>query len=77
MVGAIAAPTIALSNTQERPMQQVIVAVRRLVRHEEGQDLLEYGLLITLIALVAMGAVGTLGQTIYDMFWVKIGAATF
>jgi Flp pilus assembly pilin Flp len=77
MVGAASLPPSLFSNTQEHPMQQVIVAVRRLVRHEEGQDLLEYGLLITLIALVAMGAVGTLGQTVYDMFWVKIGAATF
>lgn len=58
-------------------MQQVIVAVRRLVRHEEGQDLLEYGLLVVLIALAAMAVMSTLGQTVYNTFWVKIGAASF
>jgi Flp pilus assembly pilin Flp len=43
------------------------------LRHEEdGQDLLEYGLLAALIALVALGAVRTLGQTIYNVFWSAI-----
>jgi Flp pilus assembly pilin Flp len=42
---------------------------------EEGQDLLEYGLLAALIALVALGAVTALGQTIYAVFWNVIQAA--
>ena len=42
---------------------------------EEGQDLLEYGLLAALIAIVALGAVATLGQTIYSVFWQTIEAA--
>ncbi len=58
-------------------MQHVMTAVNRLVRRDEGQDLLEYGLLAALIALVAIGAVTTLGQTIYDTFWAKIGASSF
>ena len=41
---------------------------------EEGQDLLEYGLLIALIAVVALGAVTTVGQTIYNVFWKAIPA---
>ena len=44
----------------------------RLRRCEEGQDLLEYGLLVALIALFAMGAVSTLGQTINTFFWQSI-----
>jgi Flp pilus assembly pilin Flp len=43
------------------------------LRHEEdGQDLLEYGLLAALIALVALGAISTLGQTIHTVFWSAI-----
>jgi Flp pilus assembly pilin Flp len=42
---------------------------------EDGQDLLEYGLLIALIALVAIGAVATVGQTISTVFWDVIAAA--
>jgi Flp pilus assembly pilin Flp len=42
---------------------------------EEGQDLIEYGLLAALIAIVAIGAVTTLGQTIYTVFWKTIQAA--
>jgi pilus assembly protein Flp/PilA len=53
-------------------MQQVIAVVGRLVRRDEGQDLLEYGLLAVLIAIVAIGAVSTLGNTIYTLFWNNI-----
>ena len=58
--------------TGAAPMQQVLVAIRRLVRHDEGQDLLEYGLLAVLIAILAIGAVTALGQTITSVFWNNI-----
>jgi Flp pilus assembly pilin Flp len=44
----------------------------RFRRPEEGQDLLEYGLLMAMIAIIAMGAVATLGQTITSVFWTAI-----
>jgi Flp pilus assembly pilin Flp len=54
-----------------------VAALKRLVnarlRHEEeGQDLLEYGMLVALIALVAIGTVGTLGNIIDTIFWQTI-----
>jgi Flp pilus assembly pilin Flp len=51
------------------------IANRKLSRSEQGQDLLEYGLLAALIALVALGAVSSLGQTIYTVFWQTIQGA--
>jgi Flp pilus assembly pilin Flp len=48
------------------------MSIKRLRKSEEGQDLLEYGLLCALIALFALGAVSTVGQTIRDVFWVDI-----
>jgi Flp pilus assembly pilin Flp len=45
------------------------IANEKFPTAEEGQDLLEYGLLAALIAIVAVGAVSTLGQTIYNVFW--------
>jgi Flp pilus assembly pilin Flp len=42
------------------------------LRNEDGQDLLEYGLLVALIALFALGAVASVGQTIYNVFWQNI-----
>lgn len=48
------------------------LANARLRREEEGQDLLEYGLLCALIALVALGAVSTVGNTISNVFWQAI-----
>jgi Flp pilus assembly pilin Flp len=53
-------------------MQQVLAVVGRLVRQDEGQDLLEYGLLVVLIAIVALGAVMTVGNTINQIFWNNI-----
>jgi Flp pilus assembly pilin Flp len=47
----------------------------RAVGCDEGQDLLEYALLVALIALAAAGAVTTLGQTIGTTFWDYIAAA--
>jgi pilus assembly protein Flp/PilA len=39
-----------------------------LVRNEEGQDLLEYALLVALIAIVAVGAVTAAGTTVQGIF---------
>jgi len=53
-------------------MHRVLVTMKRLVAREGGQDLLEYGLLMALIAIVAMAAVSTLGNTINNVFWSSI-----
>ena len=46
-----------------------------LWRSEDGQDLLEYGLLMALIAIVALGAVQAVGNAINSVFWQSIAAA--
>jgi len=46
----------------------------RLRRTDDGQDLLEYGLLMALIAVFAIGAVSVLGNTINTIFWQSIAA---
>jgi pilus assembly protein Flp/PilA len=49
-----------------------VAVLRRIVTarwSEDGQDLLEYGLLMALIAIVAIGAVTTVGNTIHTVFW--------
>ena len=48
------------------------LAGARFRRNEDGQDLLEYGLLMALIAVFALGAVATLGNTISTVFWTAI-----
>ena len=47
----------------------------RFRRSEEGQDLLEYGLLAALIAIIALGAVSTVGNVIRTVFWSTIAAS--
>jgi Flp pilus assembly pilin Flp len=56
-------------------MNRALAALRQLAWKTDGQDLLEYGLLVALIAIVAIGAVGQVGQTIYSVFWRDIGNA--
>jgi Flp pilus assembly pilin Flp len=56
-------------------MTQVLTTIRRLALANEGQDLIEYGLLVALIAIVAVGAVTSVGNTIYTVFWSSIGQA--
>ena len=49
--------------------------LRRLCRDDGGQDLIEYALLVSLVALVAIGAVTQVGTTIRDVFWNVIAAS--
>jgi Flp pilus assembly pilin Flp len=46
----------------------------RFRQAEDGQDLLEYGLLAALIALIALGAVTAVGNTINTVFWTAIAS---
>ena len=49
-------------------MSMLLNFVKSVVRHEDGQDLLEYALLVALIALVAIGAVGLAGNSVSTIF---------
>jgi pilus assembly protein Flp/PilA len=47
---------------------QLVNTVKSFVRNEEGQDLLEYALLVALIALVAIAAVTAAGGSVSTIF---------
>ena len=49
-------------------MSQFIAATRRFLNREEGATMVEYGLMVALIAVVAVAAVGTLGGSVRDVF---------
>ena len=49
--------------------------LQQWLRLEDGQDLLEYGLLAALIAVVALSAVGLLGEHLNTVFWQHIGTS--
>jgi Flp pilus assembly pilin Flp len=53
---------------REDLMSQLINLVKSFGRQEEGQDLLEYALLVALIALIAIGAVGLAGESVATIF---------
>ena len=47
---------------------ELINRLRAFVRNEEGQDLIEYALLVALISLVAVVAIGTAGSAVNNVF---------
>ena len=56
-------------------MTHLRTTIGRLATGEQGQDLIEYGLLVALIAIVAIVGVTSVGNTIYTVFWSGIGQA--
>ena len=56
-------------------LKMMMTALGRLVLQEEGQDLMEYGLLAALIAIVAMTSLTVVGNTIFITFWQNIAQA--
>ena len=56
-------------------MNTMLERITRALTDADGQDLLEYSLLVALIAIVAVGAVTTLGNTINSVLWQVIAAS--
>ncbi len=44
-------------------------ALRRLIRGDEGQDLLEYGMLAFLICVATLVMLSSVGNIISNVFW--------
>ena len=53
-------------------MSHAINIIVNLARKDEGQDLLEYALLMALIAVGAVLTVTKLGRTVTDILWAPI-----
>ncbi len=59
-------------------MSNLINFVKTFSNNEDGQDLLEYALLVALIALIAIGAVQAAGgsvSTIFNTIATQLGGA--
>ena len=53
---------------------ELIARIKTFARADEGQDLLEYALLVALIALVSVTVIGTAGSNVKTIF-TNIGTA--
>jgi pilus assembly protein Flp/PilA len=49
-------------------MTKIIAIAREFVRHEEGATMVEYALMVALIAIVCIGTVTLLGTSLSDKF---------
>ncbi len=54
--------------SQEETMYPLVQYLKSFVRRDEGQDLLEYALLIALIAIVCIGAITLAGTNVQTVF---------
>ena len=54
-------------------MQAFVAFLHRLVREEEGQDMVEYALILGLISIIAVAAVTTTGGQI-KIIWDKVAS---
>ena len=57
---------------EESVMMHFINRLVAFVKKDEGQDLLEYGLLATLIAVFAVAAIRLVGNQISNVLWASI-----
>jgi len=56
--------------SEVKGMRRVLVTVNGLVfKDDDGQDLVEYALLVALIALLAITGVSSMGQAISGVLW--------
>jgi pilus assembly protein Flp/PilA len=55
-------------------MQNFVSFITRLVREEEGQDMVEYALILGLISIVAVVAVTATGVSV-NAIWTAVEAA--
>jgi pilus assembly protein Flp/PilA len=62
------APHTGGANPLGEDLMQLVNFVKSFVRNDEGQDLLEYALLVALIALVAIAAVEAAGGSVKTIF---------
>jgi Flp pilus assembly pilin Flp len=56
-------------------MTRVLAFIASLASDDQGQDLMEYAMLMALIAVAAILAVTQLGQTITNILWAPIVAS--
>ena len=49
-------------------MPRMLKDVLGRIRHEEGQALVEYALLISLVSIVCVAAVGTMGLRLSELY---------
>jgi pilus assembly protein Flp/PilA len=64
----IGTANVRCRSSGEEIMSMLINYVKSFANQEEGQDLLEYALLVALIALIAIGAVGMAGGAVNTIF---------
>ena len=55
-------------------MSKLVNFVKKFSNNEDGQDLLEYALLVALIALIAIGAVQLAGESMNEIFTAIAGS---
>jgi Flp pilus assembly pilin Flp len=60
--------TVDVSHIPKKGDSTMIQMLKKFIRDEEGQDLVEYALLLVFIALAAIAVLPTLGSAVNNVF---------
>jgi len=72
--GTVAPAPASWESEGEDRMSAVRRLVKRLVGHDEGQDLIEYGLVVALVSLIAVVSMTAVGNVVNQVLWQTIAA---
>jgi pilus assembly protein Flp/PilA len=59
---------VGRENQSKRGINTMMELMKRFVKQEEGQDLVEYALLLVFLALAAIAVLPTLGKAVNNVF---------
>lgn len=63
-----------VATEQERNQIKVVTALKSMLHDEEGAAMVEYGLLVALIAMVALVGVTSVGKNLKTLYTVVAGS---
>ncbi len=55
-------------NRKKDEEEKMILKLKQFLREEEGQDLVEYALLLVFVALIVIAGLPSLGKTVSNVF---------
>jgi pilus assembly protein Flp/PilA len=67
-VPVLAGGRLTPGRPKDKERVQMLQSLRSFLRDDEGQGLVEYALLLSLIAVVSIGAITTLGDKVKKVF---------
>jgi len=69
-------PNLLLDGSRGRPLEEALTTLRRFIRDDEAQDVVEYGLIAAFVGVAGYVALGEIGVAVFNTYssWVDPAA---